>query len=451
MNAAPSASVRNSLARFLLGPAAGAPSPRVADAIARHEQMSEVVICVIQLAGVGAALAIYVASFGAFDVHHALEPTPFALAIYGALTLARLLMARRGAVPKAVKYWASVLDVAVLIILIGSFPFQYGEPPGLYLKAPTLLYVFALIGLRALSFDPLQILFSGAVAAFGWSGLALLAYLDGSALTFNYPRYMTSFDLHPGAELEKISAILGFSFVLALGVERSKRLLARTAMEEAAARDLAKFVGADAAERIRASTHGVQSGDGELREAAILMVDLRGFTLAAARLAPTAVIDLLKDYQALIVPVVERHGGTVDKFLGDGVLVSFGAARVTGRECADALACALDILDAGARWRDQRIQAGVEPFDMVIAAASGSVVYGAVGFGNRLEYTVIGEAANLAAKLEKHAKIEAARLIASGDFASRAAAQGAPARPERRRVGAIVDGVGAPLELAIYA
>ena len=231
---------------------------------------------------------------------------------------------------------------------------------------------------------------------------------------------MTSHALLPGAELEKIAALIGFTAVLAVSVARARALLLRTATEETAARDLSKFVGRDAAGKIRASREGVRAGDGELRRAAIMMVDLRGFTTATNGLPAKEVIALLQDYQRRFVPIIETGGGSVDKFLGDGILVSFGAAIETGTECADAARSAMAIAEAAAVWRKDRALAGLAAVDVCAALTAGEVVYGAVGHDDRLEFTVIGDAVNLAAKLEKHAKVESARVIATDEVLRRA-------------------------------
>lgn len=425
--------------------------PRIRVAVEAYEAQSERIIGWIQLAGVLFFAALYAATYAAFDVHPAIEPVPAALLFYAGLTLWRLQHSYRSRLSVFQQYASAALDIALLTALIAAFPYQYGEPPALYLKAPTLLYMFILIGLRALRFDPGLVLFAGVAAAAGWFVLVVFAAVDGAPLTADYRVYMTSLSLLPGAELEKIAAILATTAILALGVDRARSLLFRSATEEATSADLSKFVGRDAAERIRASRDGIRAGDGEIRQAAIMFIDLRGFTPATRDMAPRDVIALLQDYQSRLLPVIERGGGAVDKFLGDGILVSFGAAHATGRECADAVETSLAVAAETVRWRVERDRVGKAPLDVGIALASGDVVYGAVGHGDRLEYTVIGEPVNLAAKLEKHAKIASARIIATSGIVRLAEIQGFPAASKRSLAAARVDGIKEPVDLEVLA
>lgn len=425
------------------------PPARIRASIDSYEAQSERIVGWIQLAGVTIFAALYAATFSSFEVHHAIEPAPVALVVYGAFTLWRLRCAYSGRLSVGQQYASAAFDVLVIVVLIASFPYQYGAPAALYLKGPTILYMFIMIGLRALRFDPAQVLFTGALAAAGWAGLTLWAMLQGAPMTGDYRVYMTSLSVLPGAEFEKIGAIAFTTIVLALGVERARALLFRTAAEEVLSADLTKFVGRDAADRIRSSDVGIQSGDGEIRRAAIMFIDLRGFTGAAKDLPPQEVIALLQDYQSRLLPLIERGGGSVDKFMGDGILVSFGAARVTGSECADAVKTAFNVIAEIDRWRSERRAAGAQPLDVGVALTVGDVVYGAIGHGDRLEFTVIGDAVNLAAKLEKHAKTEGARLLATREALAAAEAQGYARQPLRWAKAASVAGVAGPLDLAV--
>jgi adenylate cyclase len=110
------------------------------------------------------------------------------------------------------------------------------------------------------------------------------------------------------------------------------------------------------------------------------------------------------------------------------------------------------VLGAIAAWNTEREAAGQPPVRVGLAIASGRVVFGAVGDGDRLEYTVIGDAVNLAAKLEKHTKEEGVRALTDQATYDLALVQGyVPPTPGERRAARTVGGVAVPLDLVILA
>jgi adenylate cyclase len=426
------------------------PPERVQRAIREAEAASEILVGWVQLAGVAFFLLLYVASLSAFEMRMSVEPVPVALALYAAFVGWRLNRAYAGPLSPRLLSVSAAVDVGVLMLLIWSFTLQYSQPAALYLKGPTLLYAFILIALRALRYDAGHVLLTGGLAIAGWLGLVLIA-ASSAPVTDDYPTYMTSLSVLWGAEAEKIVALLAVTVVLALAVSRARTLLTRTVVEETAARDLSRFLDANAARRVRASAAELKAGDGELKPMAIMFLDLRGFSVAAATLKPAQVIALLQEYQSRFVPIVEAAGGSVDKYLGDGILVSFGGGDRIGTEAADAFSTIPDLLRVGDEWAAERARAAAVPLSVAVAITHGPVVHGVIGHDDRLEFTVIGDAVNLAAKLEKHAKLEHARVIATAAACDAAVRQGSAVSPKRLAPRADVDGVGEPVDLAIIA
>jgi adenylate cyclase len=427
-----------------------APPERVLRAIRDAESVSEILVAWVQLAGVAFFLLVYGASLPAFDMRMGVEPVPVALALYAAFVGWRLHRAYAGELSPRLLSISAAVDVGVLMVLIWSFTLQYDLPPALYLKGPTLYYAFILIALRALRFDAGHVLLTGGLAMAGWLTLVLVAAAS-APVTYDYPTYMTSLSVLWGAEAEKLVALLGVTLVLALAVWRARALLTRTAIEEAAARDLSRFLDADAANRVRSAAKELKPGDGELKPMAIMFLDLRGFSVAAATLAPADVIALLQEYQGRFVPIIEAAGGSVDKYLGDGILVSFGGSDRIGSEAADAFSAVPALIAASDAWAADRARDNLPPLGVAIAIAHGEVVHGVIGHDDRLEFTVIGDAVNLAAKLEKHAKVEHARVIATKTALLRAREQGASVAHMREAPAAMVEGAPDPVDLVIVA
>lgn len=176
---------------------------------------------------------------------------------------------------------------------------------------------------------------------------------------------------------------------------------------------LTTYIGKNAGERVLAGH--IRRGDTEAIHAAIWLSDMRGFTVLADTLPPQNLVDLLNRYFDCQVPAIEQHGGEVLKFMGDGLLAIFpiGAEGDFPAICASALAAgraardniaALDAAEDGPALR------------FGLALHLGDVLFGNIGSGNRLDFTAIGPAVNLAARLEKLAGRLGRTILASEDF-----------------------------------
>lgn len=160
-------------------------------------------------------------------------------------------------------------------------------------------------------------------------------------------------------------------------------------------RAMAAFVDPQVADRVLAGGHQIP---GEEVEVSILFVDIRGFTAFAERASASAVVARLGDFYDLIVPVIVGHGGHVNKFVGDGLLAVFGAPTPLPGHADRAVDAALATV-AAVRERfgdDLRVGVGVN---------SGSVVAGTIGGGGRVDFTVIGDAVNSAARVEEATRV----------------------------------------------
>jgi len=375
-------------------------------------------------------------------------PVPAALLIYFLLTSVRIVWSYRARLPDWSLAISVVLDMALLLTVIWSFHLTYDQPPSFFLKAPTLLYVFIFIALRSLRFDSRFVLLAGVVAALGWAvmvGYVLALEAGSMTITRDYVVYLTSNSLLIGAEFDKIVTILVFSLVLAVALARAKTLLLRSVAEEQKTKALSRFFDEGVAERIKSAEREITAGQGEQREASILSIDLRGFTRLASEQPAGATVALLAEYQSLMVPIIRRRRGAVDKFLGDGILASFGAVEANDSYAADALQALDEVIEEGRRWEERRRAAGLAAPPVNAAVTTGTVLFGVIGDGDRLEYTVIGEAVNLAAKIEKENKVLQTRALADATTLRVASTQGfvwSSEQPKRLTRAEVADGAG---------
>ena len=160
---------------------------------------------------------------------------------------------------------------------------------------------------------------------------------------------------------------------------------------------------------------------------------------------------MLTGYQQALVPVIQAHGGTIDKFMGDGIMATFGAVRPSDTAAADALRSVDAVIAAAAEWSRVRAAGGRAVHRVNAAAAFGPIVFGAVGDRERLEYTVIGDPVNQAAKLEKANRTEAVDALTDRDTFEAAVRQGYAAGSVEHRSGSRLEGFDEPVDLVVLA
>jgi adenylate cyclase len=178
---------------------------------------------------------------------------------------------------------------------------------------------------------------------------------------------------------------------------------------------LTTYVGAEAGKLVLDGQ--VRRGDVREITAALMLFDLRDFTMMSDRLSPRAVIRMLNSYFDCVMPPVQEHGGEVVEIMGDGVLAIFhqGADRTAAEACSSALAAAkaglAALVERNRRHPGTQLNAGV-------ALHYGKVSYGNIGSGNRLDFTVIGPDVNLTARIERFCRELDRSLIMSEAFAN---------------------------------
>lgn len=137
---------------------------------------------------------------------------------------------------------------------------------------------------------------------------------------------------------------------------------------------------------------------GEKSEVTILLSDIRGFTHTTANMDPQEIVDMLNDYFPPLVQAIFQHDGTIDKFVGDAILAVFGSPEADPHQHEKAVFAALAMQEAMKRVNTRRKEAGEVTCEIGIGIHCGEVLHGFVGAAERLEFTVIGDAVNKAAR-----------------------------------------------------
>jgi class 3 adenylate cyclase/FixJ family two-component response regulator len=187
----------------------------------------------------------------------------------------------------------------------------------------------------------------------------------------------------------------------ARAVDKLKRLHAAVVDREASARTLRSFIPSQVADRLRA-VPSVEQLQQEV-EATVLFSDIRGYSTLAEQLEARRVAEILTSHLAAMTEVIMGQGGTLNEFVGDAVMVVFGVPEPLEGHAQAALRCAVAMQ---ARQRELNAEAearGVPALGMGIGVNTGTVIAGTMGGGGRLQYTVIGDAVNVAARLQGEA------------------------------------------------
>ena len=177
-----------------------------------------------------------------------------------------------------------------------------------------------------------------------------------------------------------------------------------------------RFVSRDVAEAVLA---GRVPLEGEKREVSILFQDIRGFTALSEKLDPATLLNVLNRFFTEVVAAVEAEGGVVKQFTGDGVMALFGAPQARADHAPRAVRAALGIVTRLERLNVLLEEKGFPALAIGIGIHAGEVVAGLIGPDERVEYGVVGEPVNLAARVESLTKDVAATILVSGEVASR--------------------------------
>jgi adenylate cyclase len=293
-------------------------------------------------------------------------------------------------------------------------------PPQITLRFHNFLYFFVFLAGAALSYSPAHVLGSGIAAAVMWSvGVYsiwslpdTISSVDG-ALT-DPEGFLSPYFVNVVTWQNEVVLMLIVAGLLAAAVWRSRRLVLRQVAAEQARSNLARYFSPNLVDQLARADRPFD--DPRAQHAAVLFVDIVDFTATAENLEPERVFALLRSFHQRMCRVVFAHHGTIDKYIGDAVLATFGTPHPSPTDATNALHCAHDMLQEIERWNAKREARGASTVKVGIGIHYGPVVAGNIGDERRLEFTVIGDVVNVASRIERLTRRYDVPLIVSGDL-----------------------------------
>ncbi len=215
---------------------------------------------------------------------------------------------------------------------------------------------------------------------------------------------------HFKMRVQEVVVFLLVAITLAVSVRRFNRLLRSNAALERERTNLSRYFSPNVVEELSKNDEPLK----QIRnhEIAVLFVDIVHFTEFASTRAPEEVIETLREFHGLMEGAVFAHNGTLDKYLGDGLMATFGTPEPTKQDAINALNCVHAMMEALDAWNDDRTRRNLQPLRVGFGAHYGPAVLADIG-ANRLEFAVVGNTVNVASRLEALTRGLNARLVIS--------------------------------------
>lgn len=364
-----------------------------------------------------------------------LTPWPGPLYIIGLLALFMLLgfAAYRVALSPWRRPWHRyafvTADFALLTFtLVHPNPLVLTElPPQIGLRFGNFIYFFVLLAGLAYLYRPALVVWGGVSAAISWFvGIVWLLNQPGSVWREPQDDSVSAFlallgnpnfiDL--GVRVQEVSVLLITAGLLALAVKRARSIALRQANLASERTNLARYFPRKTVALLANNINSLSQP--REHKAAVLFADIVSFTTWSEKRSPTATIEMLREVHGMLAETVFRHDGTLDKFIGDGLMATFGTPEPSDRDATSALAAAIEMVDRFEAWRSSGHAGDAGELKLAIGVHYGPIVLGDIGTSRRMEFAVLGNTVNVASRLEHANRDIGSRCVVSEDLVNAA-------------------------------
>lgn len=329
-----------------------------------------------------------------------------------------------------------IIDIALLtFMMIAPNPFaEFTMPAAMALREGGFKYLLIFICLGALSLSVRYAVYLGAAAAISWSLGVLWVSLRPDSIVPNWLHkeithaewmqlYLDPHFVNLTEQVINIALILIVSGIIATVVLRARNLADEYSKAERARYNLSRHFSPNVVDEL--ATNDEPFGPIRRQEIAVIFADIIGFTSYTEEHPPEEVFELLREFHRRMEAVVFENKGTVDNYIGDCIMATFGVPKSAPDDAAQALRAARAMIVALERWNIERRRLGQPPVDIRVGCQFGPVVLGAIGSERNLSFAAVGDTCNVASRLQNLCReldadicVGAAvieRAIASGD------------------------------------
>ncbi len=358
-----------------------------------------------------------------------------------------------------------LIFVDLLIMTLGMIvpnPFSDDvRPLAMQYRFDNFQYFFIILAAGTLAYSWRTVVAIGSWTALVWTAGWLIAWWVSTPIPglservaqalSGYPDVAELLDPNsfmPSQRIQQVVVFVMVAVTLGVSMRRLNQLLLTNAGLERERANLSRYFSPNVVDQLSQNDEPLKQVRKE--NIAVLFIDIVGFTKYAAGRDPYEVIEVLRGFHARMETEVFRHHGTLDKYLGDGLMATFGTPVPTPLDATNAVACARDMVHVVDRWNVERKRQGEPEIQVGIGVHYGSVVLGDIG-ANRLEFAVIGDAVNVAAKLEALTREYAARAVLSDEVCAKLTEEGQNLpdlmRGFAKRENQVVRGVEKPMDV----
>lgn len=292
-------------------------------------------------------------------------------------------------------------------------------PPQVNLRFGNFVYFFILLSSLAYIYRPRLVVWGGVSGAICWTlGVIWLLARPGAKWrepdNANVETYLTLIGdpnfIDLDVRLQEIGVFLLTAGLLALGVSRMRAIAMRQVEFAEQRANLARYFPQQTAAHLANKSNPFTTP--KEQKAAVMFADIVGFTAWSEQQPPKQTIAYLREMQGMLAEIIFKWDGTLDKFIGDGLMATFGTASPGSRDATNALQAAVEMADSFDQWRKKLSEEAGGNLKLSIGLQYGTVVVGDVGSQSRMEFATLGDVVNVASRLEEATREHSCRVLA---------------------------------------